>query len=253
MSPALRAGPARADPVPAGRANHDRAPRCVGLPARHQRATRVGGRHGADRGLPRDAAWAPGAAPRRQGRQAGDHAADRAGPTRPRGVPRTADREPLVLRPTSSKPIDRRDVYRMVLRIANLAGIPRHVSPQSLRHAAITNALDAGIPLRDTGSWPGTPTHAPPSTTTEPAATSTPRRPRPHRLRRRSNQRPSQKDGTRAPLGEAEAGTTRQHTGGRCSFESICDLNAVVTKVDDASIQPIPSTVLGVSDQRSWP
>ena len=56
---------------------------------------------------------------------------------------------PLVLRPNSGKPIDRRDVYRMVLRIAKVAGIPRHVSPHSLRHAAITNALDAGVPLRD--------------------------------------------------------------------------------------------------------
>jgi integrase/recombinase XerD len=56
---------------------------------------------------------------------------------------------PLVLRPTSGKPTDRRDVYRMVLRIAKLAGIPRHVSPHPLRHAAITNALDAGVPLCD--------------------------------------------------------------------------------------------------------
>jgi integrase/recombinase XerD len=56
---------------------------------------------------------------------------------------------PLVLRPNSGNPIDRRDVYRMVLRIAKKAGIPRHVSPHSLRHAAITNALDAGVPLRD--------------------------------------------------------------------------------------------------------
>jgi integrase len=56
---------------------------------------------------------------------------------------------PLVLRPTSRKPIDRRDVYRMVLGIAKAAGIPQHVSPHSLRHAAITNALDAGVPLRD--------------------------------------------------------------------------------------------------------
>src|SRR3954465_5139897 len=56
---------------------------------------------------------------------------------------------PLVLRPGSGKPIDRRDVYRMVLRIAKVAGIPRHVSPHSLRHAAITNALDAAVPLRD--------------------------------------------------------------------------------------------------------
>ncbi|WP_152185157.1 tyrosine-type recombinase/integrase [Segeticoccus rhizosphaerae] len=56
---------------------------------------------------------------------------------------------PLILRPTSGKPVDRRDVYRMVLRIAKISGIPRHVSPHSLRHAAITNALDAGVPLRD--------------------------------------------------------------------------------------------------------
>ena len=56
---------------------------------------------------------------------------------------------PLVLRPVSGKPIDRRDVYRMVARIAKAAAIPRHISPHSLRHAAITNALDAGVPLRD--------------------------------------------------------------------------------------------------------
>ena len=56
---------------------------------------------------------------------------------------------PLVLRPLSGRPIDRRDVYRMVLRVAKAAGIPRHISPHSLRHAAITNALDAGVPLRD--------------------------------------------------------------------------------------------------------
>ncbi|WP_420846572.1 tyrosine-type recombinase/integrase [Nocardioides jishulii] len=36
---------------------------------------------------------------------------------------------PLVLRPTTGKPIDRRDVYRMVVRIAKVAGIPRHISP----------------------------------------------------------------------------------------------------------------------------
>jgi site-specific recombinase XerD len=58
-------------------------------------------------------------------------------------------RRRLVLRPVSGHPIDRRDVYRMVARIAKAAGIPRHISPHSLRHAAITNALDAGVPLRD--------------------------------------------------------------------------------------------------------
>jgi site-specific recombinase XerD len=54
-----------------------------------------------------------------------------------------------VLRPVSGKPIDRRDAYPMVARIAKAAGIPRHISPHSLRHAAITNALDAGVPVRD--------------------------------------------------------------------------------------------------------
>jgi integrase/recombinase XerD len=56
---------------------------------------------------------------------------------------------PLVLRPNSGNPIDRRDAYRMVVRTAKVAKIPRHISPHSLRHAAITNALDAGVPLRD--------------------------------------------------------------------------------------------------------
>jgi integrase/recombinase XerD len=37
----------------------------------------------------------------------------------------------------------------MVARVAKVAGIPRHISPHSPRHAAITNALDAGVPLRD--------------------------------------------------------------------------------------------------------
>ena len=37
----------------------------------------------------------------------------------------------------------------MVTRIAKAAGIPRHISPHTLRHAAITNALDAGVPLCD--------------------------------------------------------------------------------------------------------
>jgi integrase/recombinase XerD len=55
----------------------------------------------------------------------------------------------LILRPLTGNPIDRRDVYRMVQRIAKAGNIPRHISPHSLRHAAITNALDAGVPLRD--------------------------------------------------------------------------------------------------------
>ncbi len=36
---------------------------------------------------------------------------------------------PLILRPLSGRPVDLRDVFRMVARIANTAGIPRHISP----------------------------------------------------------------------------------------------------------------------------
>jgi hypothetical protein len=35
----------------------------------------------------------------------------------------------------------------LVTRIANAAQIPRHISPQSVRYTAITNALGAGVPL----------------------------------------------------------------------------------------------------------
>jgi integrase/recombinase XerD len=45
--------------------------------------------------------------------------------------------------------VDRRDAYRMVARVAKATRIPRHIGPHSLRHAAITNALDAGVPLHD--------------------------------------------------------------------------------------------------------
>jgi integrase len=69
---------------------------------------------------------------------------------------------PLILRPTTGKPRDRRDAYRMVVRVAKASGIPRHISPHSLRDAAITNALDAGVPLRDAQILAG---HADPRTT----------------------------------------------------------------------------------------
>jgi integrase/recombinase XerD len=74
----------------------------------------------------------------------------------------------------------------MVLRIATVAGIPQHISPHSLRHAAIINALDAGVPLRDAQILGG---HADPRNTQHydraREATSTARRPLPHRLRHR--------------------------------------------------------------------
>jgi integrase len=63
----------------------------------------------------------------------------------PRGTHRRATGAPAGVgqadRPARLQPDGRRD--------GKAAGIPRHISPHSLRHAAITNALDAGVPLRD--------------------------------------------------------------------------------------------------------
>jgi site-specific recombinase XerC len=52
--------------------------------------------------------------------------------------------------------------------MSKTAGIPRHISPHSLHHAAITNTLDAVVPLRDAQILAGMPTPASPSTTTAP-------------------------------------------------------------------------------------
>jgi len=45
--------------------------------------------------------------------------------------------------------LDRFDALRIIARLARAAGIDKHITPHSLRHAAITLALDAGAPLRD--------------------------------------------------------------------------------------------------------
>jgi len=45
--------------------------------------------------------------------------------------------------------LDRHGAGRIVRRIARQAGITKAVTPQTLRHAFITAALDAGVPLRD--------------------------------------------------------------------------------------------------------
>ncbi|HYH50805.1 MAG TPA: tyrosine-type recombinase/integrase [Acidimicrobiia bacterium] len=45
--------------------------------------------------------------------------------------------------------LDRFAAYRIVRRIAKRAGIAHPIHPHSLRHAFITAALDAGVPLRD--------------------------------------------------------------------------------------------------------
>jgi integrase/recombinase XerD len=45
--------------------------------------------------------------------------------------------------------LDRHGAARIVRRVTRRAGIAKHVSPHTLRHAFITAALDAGVPLRD--------------------------------------------------------------------------------------------------------
>jgi integrase/recombinase XerD len=45
--------------------------------------------------------------------------------------------------------LDRHAAGRIVRRIAKRAGIDKRVGPRTLRHAFITAALDAGVPLRD--------------------------------------------------------------------------------------------------------
>ena len=45
--------------------------------------------------------------------------------------------------------MDRHAAGRIVRRVARLAGLDKKISPHTLRHAFITAALDAGVPLRD--------------------------------------------------------------------------------------------------------
>ena len=45
--------------------------------------------------------------------------------------------------------LDRHGASRIVRRLARRAGISKRVGPHTLRHAFITAALDAGVPLRD--------------------------------------------------------------------------------------------------------
>jgi integrase/recombinase XerD len=45
--------------------------------------------------------------------------------------------------------LDRHAAWRIVRRLARKAGIKKAVGPHTLRHAFITAALDAGVPLRD--------------------------------------------------------------------------------------------------------
>jgi site-specific recombinase XerD len=55
---------------------------------------------------------------------------------------------PIFLGPDGIR-LDRHGAGRIVRRVARRAGITKRVGPHTLRHAFITAALDAGVPLRD--------------------------------------------------------------------------------------------------------
>ena len=73
-------------------------------------------------------------------------------------APRTARAIDLAIGERSEGPVflaadgrrlDRHGAARIVRRVARRAGIAKPVGPHTLRHAFITAALDAGVPLRD--------------------------------------------------------------------------------------------------------
>jgi integrase/recombinase XerD len=55
---------------------------------------------------------------------------------------------PIFLRADGAR-MDRHAAGRIVRRVARRAGLDKKISPHTLRHAFITAALDAGVPLRD--------------------------------------------------------------------------------------------------------
>lgn len=71
---------------------------------------------------------------------------------------------PILLNHDGTRRMDRCAASRIVKRLAKTAGITKRISPHSLRHSAITNALDAGVPLRDVQILAR---HADPRTTTK--------------------------------------------------------------------------------------
>lgn len=55
----------------------------------------------------------------------------------------------LILRDSNGQPHTHKSARRTVARLAKATGITKKVKPHTLRHACITAALDAGVPMRD--------------------------------------------------------------------------------------------------------
>ena len=77
---------------------------------------------------------------------------------------------PIFLTPDGRRWLDRHGAARIVRKVARQAGITKKVSPHTLRHAFITAALDAGVPLRDVQEAASHATRAPRCGTTGPGA-----------------------------------------------------------------------------------
>ncbi len=58
-------------------------------------------------------------------------------------------RSGYILQTKTGKPLDRHNVSKLIATVTERAGIAKRITPHSLRHTAITAALNAGVPLRD--------------------------------------------------------------------------------------------------------
>ncbi len=147
--PRHRTGPQRTRRTPGRRRARAAGGARPDLPARPQRAARLRGCERGHRGARHTArAQHPGDHP--QGRQGRHHPARATHRPGNRPGDRRAQRRTLpIFLAADGRRLDRHGAGRIVRRIARRAGITKKVGPHSLRHASITAALDAGVPLRD--------------------------------------------------------------------------------------------------------
>ncbi len=73
-----------------------------------------------------------------------------------------ARRSGYILQTSTGKPLDRHNVSQLIATVTERAGISKRITPHSLRHTAITAALNTGVPLRDVQDFAR---HADPRTT----------------------------------------------------------------------------------------
>ncbi|MGI8946615.1 MAG: tyrosine-type recombinase/integrase [Ornithinimicrobium sp.] len=135
---------------------------------------------------------------------------------------------PLVLRPVSGKPIERRDAYRMVTRIAKVASIPRHISPHSLAARRDHQCLGRRRPPAGR-SDPG-PARRPlhhRALRPRPRQPRPTRRPLPHRIRRRClKSRPTSGASVQFGLGPRQLALSRRAQSATCAVRTFRPIRA---------------------------